>query len=45
MVELIVQALRQRDLNVFLDSWYLTPGLSWVDELAAVWGTAEPLPL
>ena len=37
-VESIAQGLRQRDLNVCLDRWYLTPGLSWVDKLATVLG-------
>jgi hypothetical protein len=45
ILEPIAQALLQRDLNVFLDRWYLTPGLSWVDKLATVWGTAVPPPL
>src|SRR5262249_31897894 len=32
--EQIAHALQDRDLRVFLDRWYLTPGLSWVDRLA-----------
>ena len=33
-VEQIARALQERGCRVFLDRWYLTPGLSWVDRLA-----------
>jgi Tol biopolymer transport system component len=32
--EQIARALHERGLRVFLDRWYLTPGLSWVNGLA-----------
>jgi hypothetical protein len=34
-VDQIARALRERGLRVFLDRWYLTPGVSWVDRLAS----------
>jgi ABC-type multidrug transport system fused ATPase/permease subunit len=33
-IEQIAHALQERGLSVFLDRWYLTPGLSWVERLA-----------
>jgi len=33
-VEQIARALHERGLCVFLDRWYMTPDLSWVDRLA-----------
>jgi len=38
-VERIARTLHERGLHVFLDRWYLTPGLSWVDKLATVLNT------
>src|SRR5262245_1321396 len=35
-VETIARALRERDLNVFLDRWYLHPGRPWPQELEKV---------
>jgi hypothetical protein len=35
-VESIARALRERDLNVFLDRWYLHPGRPWPQELEKV---------
>ena len=34
-VEALAQRLREQNLTVFLDRWYLTPGLSWPKELEA----------
>src|SRR6266705_1978053 len=35
-VESVARALRDRDLHVFLDRWYLRPGLPWLQELETV---------
>src|SRR5215813_8977417 len=35
-VETIAHALRERELNVFLDRWYLHPGRPWPQELEKV---------
>src|SRR5262249_48009899 len=35
-VEAIARALRERNLNVFLDRWYLHPGRPWPQELENV---------
>jgi formylglycine-generating enzyme required for sulfatase activity/energy-coupling factor transporter ATP-binding protein EcfA2 len=32
-VNAVAQALQQQGLSVFLDRWYLTPGISWQQEL------------
>src|SRR5262245_16941278 len=34
--ETIARSLRERDLNVFLDRWYLRPGRPWPQELEKV---------
>lgn len=34
-VETLARRLREQNLMVFLDRWYLTPGQSWLKELEA----------